>query len=83
LLRNESINQAGRKLAAKLPAPRFYMKDPATDKTEAPATFFTNCYGIRSGLAHGNVPRPPQAEVAARAGQLRHFVGDLLSMDLR
>jgi hypothetical protein len=73
-LREESIGRAGKKLARTLPR-RFYM-------SESPAAFFSKCYEIRSDLAHGAVPRPPLTEVASRAEQLRHFVGDLLSVEL-
>lgn len=70
----ESINQAGRKLAARL-GNRKYMD-------EAPSKFFTSCYGLRSRLFHGHEPRPTRAEVGTRAASLEHFVGDLLSLEL-
>lgn len=73
-LLNESIGQAGRKLAARL-GDRKYMD-------ETPSTFFTRCYGLRSRLLHGHEPRPPRQEVGTRAGSLEHFVGDLLSLEL-
>ena len=73
-LYEESIGRAGRKLARRLPR-RFYM-------SESPAKFFSDCYEIRSDLAHGAVPRPSTTDVARRAGELQHFVGDLLSVEL-
>lgn len=71
LLRDESIGQAGRRLARTL-GPRRY-----GDK--APAAFFTRCYEIRSALVHGHVPRPDRGDVDAHAANLEIFVGDLLA----
>lgn len=75
-LLEESINQAGRKLAARL-GDRKYM-----DGTETPSQFFTACYTLRSRLFHGVKPRPTRDEVGTRAASLEHFVGDLLSLEL-
>jgi hypothetical protein len=49
-LLDESIGQAGRRLARKL--------EPRKYKDEAPATFFTHCYEMRSWLMHGVHPLP-------------------------
>jgi hypothetical protein len=73
-VREESISQAGRKLASGL-GDRRYMG-------EAPERFFTNCYTLRSRLFHGHVPRPTRDEVNSRAAPLEQFVGDLLSVEL-
>jgi hypothetical protein len=73
-LYDESINQAGRKLASRL-GDREYMGEPAKK-------FFTNSYTLRSRLFHGEYPRPDRAEVDERAGSLELFVRDLLSLDL-
>ena len=70
-LRQESIGQAGRRLATRL-GKRNYM-----DKK--PKDFFTACYELRSRLVHGYVPRPSYNEVNLIVGPLREFVGDLLS----
>jgi hypothetical protein len=71
---DESISQAGRKLASQL-GDREYMGEP-------PKKFFTNSYTLRSRLFHGEYPRPDRSEVDARAGSLELFVRDLLSLDL-
>jgi len=75
-LRNESINQAGRKLSIERLGERKYL-----DK-EAP-TFFSYCYSLRSSLVHGEHPLPSQDEIANTVAQLEVFVSDLLSGDLR
>jgi hypothetical protein len=69
-LYDESINQGGRRLAGKL-GDRRYSDEP-------PEKFFTNCYSIRSGLAHGYHPRP---SVDGRVAALETFVADLLSAE--
>ena len=73
-LREESISQAGRGLAAKL-GDRRYLDEP-------PAKFFSKCYDLRSKLVHGHRPRPPREEVSSRAAQLEVFVSHLLSFEL-
>lgn len=73
-LYDESIGQAGRKLASRL-GNREYMGEPAK-------RFFTNSYTLRSRLIHGEYPRPDRSEVDGRAGSLELFVRDLLSLDL-
>lgn len=70
-LYDESINQGGRRLARKLGS-RLYAD-------ELPEKFFTSCYSIRSGLAHGHHPRP---SVEGRVAALETFVADLLSAEL-
>lgn len=70
-LLDESIGQAGRRLARTL--------EPRTYLGKAPAAFFTRCYDMRSALTHGNVQRPHQREVAALAASLELFVADLLA----
>ncbi|MGW9032685.1 hypothetical protein ACWGQ5_53880 [Streptomyces sp. NPDC055722] len=65
-LRDESIGQAGRRLARTL--------EPRTYSGKAPAAFFTRCYEMRSALTHGYVPRPNRHEVAGLAASLELFV---------
>jgi hypothetical protein len=70
-LYDESINQGGRRLAERLGNRRY--------ADESPERFFTSCYSIRSGLVHGNHPRP---SVDGRVAALETFVADLLSVEL-
>jgi hypothetical protein len=70
-LLDESIGQAGRRLAKTL--------EPRRYKDEAPATFFTRCYEMRSQLMHGHHPLPTRDQIGARAAPLEVFVADLLS----
>ncbi|KOU53610.1 hypothetical protein ADK54_03975 [Streptomyces sp. WM6378] len=70
-LRDESIGQAGRRLARSL--------EPRTYLGKAPAAFFTRCYEMRSALTHGYVPRPNHHDVDLLAASLELFVGDLLA----
>ncbi len=72
-LHDESISQAGRRIASSL-GDRTYM-----DGAEDPVAFFNRCYSIRSKLVHGAVPRPTREDVDKRATSLERFVGDLLS----
>lgn len=67
----ESISQSGRRLAASLTG-RTYLN-------QTPQKFFTTCYDLRSRLVHGATARPDFASVSIAAGQLRLFVGHLLS----
>jgi hypothetical protein len=73
-LREESIGQAGRRLADRL-GDRMYME-------RTPRRFFTDCYALRSALVHGTYPRPSREEVEQHAGPLSLFVRDLLSLEL-
>lgn len=70
-LRNESIGQAGRRLAKTL--------EPRKYNDEAPATFFTHCYELRSQLMHGHHPLPTRNEIDLYAAPLQVFVADLLA----
>lgn len=70
-LLDESIGQAGRRLARTL--------EPKRYKDEAPATFFTRCYEMRSQLMHGHHPLPTRDQIGERAAPLEVFVADLLS----
>jgi hypothetical protein len=69
---DESINQGGRRLARERLDGREYANEP-------PDTFFSKCYSIRSGLVHGEHPRP---DASGRVAQLQQFVADLLSAEL-
>lgn len=73
-LMNESIGQAGRRLARRL--------EPRRYRGRTPSAFFTDCYTMRSGLVHGSAPRPTRDEVDSLAATLEMFVGHLLSGDL-
>ena len=73
-LEQESVGQAGRRLADSL-GERQYMD-------EAPRPFFMRCYELRSALVHGHYPRPDPGEVGNRAASLEWFVGDLLGAPL-
>jgi hypothetical protein len=70
-LLDESIGQAGRRLARTL--------EPRRYSGLAPGAFFTKCYGVRSALVHGHAPRPERDEVDLLAADLELFVGHLLS----
>lgn len=70
-LLDESIGQAGRRLARTL--------EPRTYGDKTPDAFFTRCYEMRSGLVHGKVPRPDRGDVDVLAANLESFVGDLLA----
>jgi hypothetical protein len=70
-LQDESIGQAGRRLAETL--------EPRTYGDTAPAAFFTRCYEMRSALTHGHTPRPDRGDVDVLAANLEIFVGDLLA----
>ncbi len=69
-LKNESIGQAGRRLARQLNAKKYM--------DESPERFFTHCYELRSRLLHGVHPVPTRQEVDERAAPLEVFVADLL-----
>jgi hypothetical protein len=71
-LLDESIGQAGRKLARERLGTRQYMGQSA-------AKFFTHCYKMRSALVHGNIPAPTQREIQRTAPELELFVSHLLA----
>jgi hypothetical protein len=75
-LKDESIGQAGRRLAVRLGERRY------KDGAETPVQFFSRCYTLRSNLVHGHVPRPAEGEVGSRAANLEVFLGHLLSGEL-
>jgi hypothetical protein len=75
-LRNESISQAGRRLAASAGTMHF-MRD-----TEDAVTFFTRCYDVRSRLVHGHTPRPDRGGVDIQAADLERLLGHFLSESL-
>lgn len=71
-LEQESISQAGRRYVTEVLGMREYLGKPA-------ATFFTECYALRSALVHGRHPYPTVEDVAGKVGQLEVFVSDLLT----
>jgi len=73
-LHEESIGQAGRRLAMNLGDRKY--------NGESPKTFFTRCYDLRSRLVHGVGARPDRDEVGLRAAHLEIFVGNLISRSL-
>ncbi|BCO11319.1 hypothetical protein GEOBRER4_n1599 [Citrifermentans bremense] len=75
-LRNESINQGGRRLAQERLGERMYAG------RSAPA-FFSYSYGLRSKLVHGETPPPSQQAVGKCAAALQGFVSDLLTVQLK
>ena len=70
-LLDESIGQAGRKLARRL--------EPKRYSEMAPAAFFTTCYELRSRLLHGHYPLPARQEIDRWAAPLEVFAADLLA----
>jgi hypothetical protein len=72
---DESISQAGRRLAASLDG-RIYVE-------QTPAEFFTSCYELRSRLVHGHYPRPAVEEVDATCAPPELFVGHLIAGELK
>jgi hypothetical protein len=71
-MRQESINQAGRRLARERLGEREYMGRAAPE-------FFSFFYDLRSRLVHGVHPAPSQAEIDATAAGIEVFVSHLLS----
>jgi hypothetical protein len=71
-LLNESIGQAGRRLARERLAPKTY------GGLSAPL-FFTHVYSLRSKLVHGKEQQPTLSEVIEEGENLRQFVCDLLT----
>jgi hypothetical protein len=74
-LLDESINQAGRRLAQNRLGTRLYSNKSAP-------IFFSYCYGLRSRLVHGKHPLPEQAVIESAAAELEVYVSDLLSGQL-
>lgn len=74
-LRNESINQGGRRLAQERLGERQYGGKSAQ-------AFFSYCYGLRSKLVHGETPPPSQQVIGTCAAELQGYVSDLLTLCL-
>ena len=72
LKRRESVNQAGRRLAATL------SDGQRTYGGRDPQRFFRDVYRLRSDLVHGRYPRPDQQLISLEAAHLQRFVADLL-----
>jgi len=70
-LTNESLRQAGRRLATTL-GDRTYLR-------LEPKEFFVKCYDLRSRVVHGATPFPTREEVGPFAATLEVFVADLLA----
>jgi hypothetical protein len=70
-LEQDSISRTGRELAKGL--------SPRTYGGQDPVAFFSDCYRLRSALAHGADPRPSRTEVDLRAARLEPFVAHLIS----
>ncbi len=70
-LRNESIGQAGRRLAEQL-------GDKPYDGQDL-VKFFSTCYAMRSNLVHGSKSRPSRDEVSRGGASLQVFISDLLA----
>jgi hypothetical protein len=70
-LKQESVGQAGRRLAQRL-GDRTYLG-------RAPEAFFSYCYQLRSKLVHGSYPRPTRdaERLVLLLLQVAHLVGDL------
>jgi hypothetical protein len=75
-LKRESINQAGRRLAAELLDDRMYME-------KKPEVFFSECYSIRSSLVHGQFLFPTNQKVGSLVAHLQIFVSDILTRSVR
>lgn len=74
-LLNESINQAGRRIANDKLNGKLY-------NNMSPSKFFSHCYDLRCKLVHGSVPFPSPIEIGTAISQLEIFVSDLLTGDL-
>ena len=70
-LRDESINQAGKRLVNERLGDKPYHTKPAPK-------FFSYVYGLRSDLVHGNLPYPTFDEIAGVVAIVEDFVSDLL-----
>jgi hypothetical protein len=75
-LKNESINQMGRKLAKERLGSKTY-----NDKS--PEAFFSYCYYLRSRLVHGGAGDSVIEDIRSAVATLEVFVSDLLSGPLR
>lgn len=71
-LRREPISASGRALCERRLGDRVYGGRRA-------AKFYSDCYGLRSDLVHGNQPFPTHEEVSSAAGELERLVADLLT----
>lgn len=69
-LKTESINSAGKRLAATLGDGKYGGKPPKP--------FFVDCYGVRSSLVHGNLGRANAETIRGLIGPLEHLVRDLV-----
>lgn len=69
-LKRESINSAGKRLAATLGDRKYAGKSPTR--------FFRDCYAARSNLVHGNQGRPSVETILGLIGPLELFVRDLV-----
>lgn len=72
-LRNESINQAGKRLALDRLSNRTYGNRTAPQ-------FFSHCYELRSLLVHGKLPVSRHEEIRSLVAMLEIFVADLLTV---
>lgn len=70
-LKNESISQAGKKLADENLSTKLY-------QNLTPGEFFKHCYKMRSRLVHGSSSIPSRDEMAKIVGDLEVFVSELL-----
>jgi hypothetical protein len=70
-LTNESLRQAGRRLAKTLGDRTYLSLDPEK--------FFDVCYELRSRVVHGAIPFPTNEEVGRFAASLEVFVANLLA----
>lgn len=75
-IRNESINQMGRKLARERLGSKAY-----NDKS--PESFFSYCYYLRSRLVHGVAGDSIINDIRSTVATLEVFVSDLLSVPLK
>jgi hypothetical protein len=74
-LKEESINQAGKRLAKARLNGRLYNEQSAQE-------FFEFCYKLRNDLVHCNFPVPTYEEISSAAGKLETFVADLLTIPI-
>jgi hypothetical protein len=74
-VRNQSISQAGQQLVTTLLGRKTY-------QGKVPHKFFSQVYGLRSDLVHGNSAPPTFEEIANIVSDLEFFVSDLLTARL-